>query len=1049
MKHLRLLGPAMLIVAGVFAAHSHSQEANKVSYDREVQKILAEACFKCHGPDPGTRVSDMRLDLADSAYAKLSSGRQAIAPGRPEDSEVLRRIKLASDHDDHMPPAFTNKKLTREQIEKIELWIKQGAVYEQHWSFVAPTRPPVPEAPKGANPIDAFVDQKLRENGLTPNGRADYATLARRIALDLTGLPAAASEVPKDDSGLMKFIDRQLASPHYGERMALGWLDLARYADTHGYHIDSERHMWPWRDWVINAYNQNMPYDQFITEQLAGDLLPNATTAQKVATGFNRNHPITYEGGAIPEEYMVAYSADRVDATSTAMLGLTMRCASCHDHKYEPISQKDYFRFFAYFNNIDEIGLDGQYGNAKPFMRAGTPADEAKLASLKAKAEAGAKALEARLAANVSKAASLKLGDAGLAPPESGLLARYSLRGDSKGSVPRPVIPASAEKVEGLTEPTYSVNGMDRIDLGSVADFEGDQPFSYGAWFKPTEGNGAAMAKMDAGNDFRGWDLFMDGGRPMVHLISKWPSNCIKVIASQTVKLNEWSHVFVTYDGSKKAGGVQIYINGQPVSHTIERDVLTGSIRTEKTATLGGRTGGNGWKGGIDSAMIYQRALNSIEVQKIAFPGAAKPILETPAAKRTEAQKRDLSRMWSAIFDRQYPALLAKMEGTAKEARDFEAAIPTVMVMQELEKPRKTFFLDRGEYDKPTFEVEPGLPSMFMPEGKAEEKPERRQNRLDLARWLTSPENPLVARVAVNRLWQHFFGVGLVKTSENLGVQGEYPTHPELLDWLAQEYIAMKWDTKKMIRLIVTSQAYQRSTRATEKMLKLDPENRLLARGSRLRLPAEIMRDQALAVSGLLVKKIGGPSVRPYQPKGLWEEMAIDPDAGNSNFTAQSYVQDTGEKLYRRGMYTFWKRTVPPPMMQVLDAPEREFCIVRRPPTNTPLQALVTMNETSYVEAARNLAQKLMKSKAKSDADRVNGAFQTVLLRKASPEESQALTSLLNSRLKAFEKTPSQAEKLLKVGESPFDKSLDPVKLAAWTVVCNAILNMDEALVRP
>ena len=780
---------------------SVSEAGPVVDYNRQVRPILSKNCFACHGPDADERQADLRLDDRASALAPAESGKPAIIPGNIAASALVKRV-FATKASLVMPPPKSHKTLTDAEKQILQDWVAQGAPYQTHWSFLAPVRPPAPAVKRAEwtrNPIDRFVLARLESEGLAPAREAGRATLIRRLTLDLTGLPPTLEEIDAflADSradAYDRVVSRLLDSPRYGERMALDWLDAARYADTHGYHIDSGRDMTRWRDWVIDAFNRNLPYDQFTIEQLAGDLLPNPTLDQKLASGFNRNHMITFEGGVIPEEYLNAYVVDRVNTTGTVWLGLTVACSQCHDHKYDPLTQQDFYRFYAFFNNVPENGVDGSKGNASPMIPAPTSSQRAQLASL----------------------------DAALVAAER-----------------------DADFQARLTGPTF-----------------------------------AALDKIDA---------------------------------------------------------------------------------------------------------------------------------------------------------------------LKKERAGVEKAVPTAMVMAEMSHPRDTFILVRGAYDKKGEKVTPGVPS-FLPPLRSGVSADRQA----LARWLVDPAHPLVGRVTVNRVWQAFFGAGIVRTSEDFGTTGEPPSHPDLLDWLAVEFVtpsepgATPWDVKALVRRIVRSATYRQQSSATPALIARDPENRLLARGPRHRLAAEFVRDQALAVSGLLNSEIGGKSVSPYQPPGLWEELMSRADG--ANWTAQKYVQGHGDDLYRRTMYTFWKRTSPPPSLATFDAPDRETCIVRRARTNTPLQALVLLNDPTYVEASRKLAERMMKTTGPAPATRIAFGFRLAAARPPRAEEVAVLRDVYLADLAKYRHDPAAARKLLAVGESSRDDTLDPAEHAAWTTVASVILNLDEVL---
>jgi len=797
---LTLLVPLSLGISQDAPAPKKPPATPKVDFNSQIRPILSNNCFRCHGPDEAERKAKLRLDLRDGAFRKLRSGGYAIVPGKADESELIARI-TAEDPHERMPPPKTNKHVTPAQIELLKLWINQGAPWADHWAFVPPERPELPTVSQDGwarNGIDRFILARLEKEGLRPSAEADKARLIRRLSLDLTGLPPTPAEVDafvndQRADAYERLVDRIMASPHFGERLAVDWLDAARFADTHGYHIDAGRDMTRWREWVIDAFNSNMPFDQFTVEQLAGDLLPNATAQQKIASGFNRNHMINFEGGAIPQEYHNAYIVDRVNTTSTVFLGLTVACAQCHDHKYDPISQKEFYQLYAFFHNVPENGLDGAQGNAAPVVQVPGRQQEMKAAEL-------------------------------------------------------------------------------------------DQ--------------------------------------------------AIKKIEAQT--------------------------------------------KTDKALA---------------------QALQKLRAER---------------------------------------AALAK--GTV-----------SAMVMQEMPTPRDTFVLVRGEYNKKGEKVTAAVPA-FLP-GPAKDQP---NNRLGLARWLVSGRHPLTARVAINRTWQMFFGTGLVKTAEDFGSQGDRPSHPELLDWLAVEFMSPSatpwgdgsktpWDVKAMIRLIVTSATYRQSSVVTPALLAKDPDNRLLARGPRFRLQAEFIRDQALAVSGLLNREIGGASVFPYQPAGLWQELAARGDS--KNWSAQFYTPSKGKDLYRRTMYTFWKRTSPPPTLATFDAPDRETCTVRRSRTNTPLQALVLMNDPTYVEAARKLAERLMIEAGTTD-ERITLVFRLATARSPSEKETTVLRRVFAKQLESYQQDTKAALKLLTIGESARNEKLAVAELAAWTIVASTVLNLDETVTK-
>jgi len=1053
----------LLVCCIAFGGLSASTQTSKgaVDFNRDVLPVLSENCFACHGFDANARKAGLRLDTPEGATTKLPSGNTAIVPGNLDESVLWLRVKTRT-----MPPANSGKKLTDAQIETLRRWVEQGARYEKHWAFVPPRRPEIPTVKNKAwvlNPIDAFILARLEKEGLKPSPAADRVTLIRRLSLDLTGLPPTPAEVDafladQSPHAYEKVVDRLLNSPRFGERMAVMWLDAARYADTHGFHIDSHRDMWKWREWVIGAFNHNLPYDQFIIEQLAGDLLPNPTLEQKVATGFNRNHPINFEGGAIPEEYHTAYIVDRIDTTATAFMGLTFRCAQCHDHKYDPFTMKDYYRFYAFFNNVPEQGLDGQKGNAAPFIKVPTPEQAEQLESLTKKIAEVEEAMKTRAAETAREQAQWEksaLAELNKSPVASvGLLAHYALdetQGEQASDVskkqPSGTVRGRADWKPGKFGGALHFDGNTHVEISDVGNFERTEKFSYGAWVYPTSNEHmAVMSRMDDAANYRGWDLYLGEGKVFVHLIHQWEGNAIRVNTKQPIEANKWTHVFVTYDGSSQAKGVKVYVNGKAAELDVTHDKLTGTIQTSVALRLGRRTPGAPFKGMIDDVRIYHRELSAAEVQQLAGLETIRQILLTAPEKRTDEQRHVLSQYYLENYDEPYQRLTVELADWKKKRDELDASIPTTMVMQEMEKPRETFMLIRGEYDKKGEKVTAGTPEALPPLPK-----DAPPNRLGLAKWLVDPSHPLTARVAVNNFWQMIFGTGLVKTAENFGLQGERPSHPELLDWLAVEFMGQRpadskrpWDVKALLKLIVTSNTYKQSSRVTKELLEKDPENRLLARAPRFRLPAEFIRDQALFVSGLLVEKMGGPSVKPYHPAGLWEEMAF-----GGGFTAQKYEQDHGEALYRRSLYIFWKRTVPPPTMQIFDAPEREFCVVRRGTTNTPLQALVLMNETAFVEAARKFAERILtESPSASPYDRLKYAYRLALSRLPKQAEMDVLMTVLNQQRAAFHKDPAAAMKLLSVGESKRNEKLDAGELAAWTTVASVVLNLDETMTK-
>jgi hypothetical protein len=1008
----------------------------KLDFNRDIRPILSDRCFTCHGPDEKARKAGLRLDTKDGAFARKG----VIVAG---DAEASRLVKRVTADKMRMPPE--GPPLSSAQTDLLKQWIASGAKWDVHWSYVPLT---IRQAPPSET-IDSFVMARLNKEGLEPSPEAGRATLLRRLSYDLTGLPPTPEELSiflkdKSPNAYEKQVDRLLASPRFGERQAMQWLDLARYADTHGYHIDSHRDMWRWREWVIDSFNQNQPFDKFIIEQLAGDLLPNPTTKQILATGFQRNHMINFEGGAIPEEYQNEYVVDRVETAATVFMGMTMGCARCHDHKYDPISQKDFYRFAAFFNTIPEKGLDGTRGNAEPMLPLPTPTQAERDQYVKERLPAVEKSLDA---AAVKDAYSAWQKTAQFKPdPRAGLLAHYEMDGsltDSSGHYRHGV----SLKDEFNYVPSIAGNraaelsGRSEVELAKLPFPDKNGPVKTLAfWFQTrarTFKNGL-LFRSDA--DRRGWSIELDDpfavprmqqkARIVIRKVEQWPDRVwearLKTPVLVRSKGDLWMHLAFTAD--------KLYLNGEPAELEVTKNTLTRPfVEIDGPVTLGGRVEADRLRGRVDDLRFYDRELTPAEIKVLREDVALGEHLRTRnRSKEQETALRDWYLANAAPAD--HRKLHSELLALKAEREDLDWSIETVMVMKESDKPRDTYLLTRGDYRNHAEKVTAGVPSSMppLPTGAP-------ANRLTLAQWLTSPEHPLTARVAVNRYWQMYFGQGLVKTSEDFGSQGEAPTHPELLDWLAAEYIKSGWNTKALHKKIVMSATYRQTSQSTPAARERDPENRLLARGPRFRLPAEMVRDTMLAASGLLNTKIGGPSVLPYQPPGLWEELAF-----GAEFTAQTYQQSHGEDLYRRSMYTFWKRTMPPSTLSTFDAPDREKCVARRAVTNTPLQALALMNDITYVEAARALAQRVMKQA--DPVKRVEQAFILALARPPAATETKVIADLAKQKLTDYRKSPEEARKLVTVGESkPVG---DPAELAAWTMAMSVILNLDEAITK-
>jgi hypothetical protein len=1005
----------VVLAALLLAAAPQQAPPRPVDFEREIRPILSDACYVCHGPDSGKREANLRLDTREGAFAEID-GVKMIVPGKPEKSELFRRIST-KDADDRMPPAKAKRTLSPAQIDLVRRWIEQGAPWGTHWAFAPAKSPPLPETRNRAwrrNAIDDFVLARLEQEKLEPSPEADRATLLRRVSLDLTGLPPAPEELDAflADGDYERAVDRLLASPRYGERMAIRWLDAARYADTSGYQNDGPRDMWRWRDWVIQAFNANMPFDRFTVEQLAGDLLPGATLDQKIATGFNRNHRGNSEGGIIPEEYQVEYVVDRVDTTSTVWLGLTVGCARCHDHKYDPIRQEEFYRLFAYFNTIPEHGRAIKVGNSPPFIQAPTPEHEGERRKLDAELAVAAKRVE-DLQSELQRAQ--KSWEQGLGPEgfrwtvTDGLLAKFDLDADAAGlkAVGSPMV-----FVPGPVGAAAKLDGKRHFEAPAAGKFGYFDKFTLAAWVYG--GQGTLLSRMDEVGREDGYHVHLEKGRIQVGLVKRWLDDAIRIETIRPLEPERWHHVAVTYDGSRSAAGLVVYVDGKPEPHKVHLDFLNQSFANDKPFRIG--AGRELLEGMVDDVRLYSRRLSPEEIGCIAATDRDSP--------------HHAATLRLGFLEKEAPAPIREAHQNlvrlTRRKEAFEESVPTVMVMEEMKNPRETRILVRGEYNRPGKPVTAGVPAALHPLGA-----DAPRNRLALAQWLVDPANPLTARVVVNRWWQMYFGSGIVRTVEDFGVQGERPSHPELLDWLATELVRTGWDVKRLQKTIVSSATYRQSSRLTSALRDRDPDNRLLARGPRFRLPAEAVRDQALAASGLLVEKIGGPSVKPYQPDGLWKEIASD----------TQYDQAKGPGLYRRSLYTYWKRTVVPPTMSTFDAPGREACTVRETRTNTPLQALALMNDVTYVEAARVLAQRMV-------TQGIADGFRRVLSRRPTAAEEAILRRTQAANLEDFRRNPDAARKLISAGDSKPDPAIDPVELAAMTTVASLILNLDEAVTK-
>jgi hypothetical protein len=1091
------LGLAFFLAILTRAAETTQPDAlpQTIEFNRDIRPILSDKCFKCHGP--GIQQANLRFDLEEPAKQQLNGGRIAIVPGDPANSLLIQRV-IAANPIVRMPKsqggAAPGEPLNEREIMLLRRWIEQGAPWQKHWAFIPPIRPALPKVNDAnwvRNPIDAFVLHRLENQGLKPSPEADRATLLRRVTLDLTGLPPTPAELDAfladtSTNAYEKVVDRLLQSQAYGERMTFPWLEAARYADSNGYNADGQRFMWRWRDWVINAFNSNLPYDRFIVEQLAGDMLPNATLDQKIASGFNRNHHTNAEGGVIAEEYLVENVVDRVDATSTVFLGLSLGCARCHNHKYDPFTQKEFYQLYAYFDNVPtEFGRSRKDGNSPPVVTAPTPHQQAQLQELDNQV-AAAKDNWTKLQPELMRAQrawerSLD-GPAPLAwGPVHGLVAYYPLDGDlspkisvlqpkpgsSQASGPQGNGAAKSEEkpnppgfAPGRVGQAASFDGKSFITAGDIVGFASylpdyttnlettvayDDPYTIAAWIYPTAATGAIVTRADALSDGAinpdpfGQSFNLRDGKLRYNY---WDSTDegIRVESEKTVSLNQWHHVALTYDGSRWARGFKLYVDGEEWKwgKVVQDDINVPAPRGNRREPLRigtDRGSRNRFQGRMEEVRIYNRPLEPAEIGMLADLTPIREIAVLPEEQRSPGQ---IEKIRDYFLENAAPSNIRDTKTQFLDIRDrrdvFYRNLPTVMVMQESPILKETHLLIRGAYDKPGEVVTRALPAQLAPSPTAYPP-----NRLGLAQWLIDPSNPLTARVAVNRFWQMYFGQGIVKSSEDFGSQGDPPSHPDLLDWLATEFIRTGWNVKVLQKTIVMSATYRQASRITQDLLANDPENRLLARGPNVRLTADIIRDQALAVAGLLTNKIGGPSVKPYQPEGLWTETSQ---------VGKGYVQDHGDKLYRRSLYIFWRRTVPPPSMANFDASARDSHVVKPAVTNTPLQALDLMNDVVYVEAARVFAERVMKQGGTTPQQRIAYAFRRATARTPNHGESTILLDAFSHDLESFQAKPDSAQKYVSHGEHPRDEHLDVNELAAYTSVMSLILNLNGTIMK-
>ena len=1037
-------------------------------FNFHIKPILSDRCFKCHGPDEKVREANLRLDTRAGAFAVLDSSSMtyAIVPGNPKKSLLVQRIH-SEDAELMMPPPNSNLALTDYEKKLLTRWIEQGADWKDHWAYIPPKQAELPQVKQPSwpqNPIDNFTLARMEQEGLKPSPRASKEKLIRRLSFDLRGLPPSLAEIDafvNDDSpeAYETVVDQFLTDPSFGERIAMEWLDIARYADSHGYQDDLERSMWPWRDWVIRAFNENMPYDQFVQWQLAGDLYKNPTYEQRLATAFNRNHKITQEAGVIDEEYRVTYVLDRTNTFATAFLGLTVECAQCHDHKYDPISQEEYYGLFSFFNNVPEKGrVDYGIEVAAPYLP--LPAEQVK--EQRAYIEKLYEQHDDQVQSYAQEKKAWQPTNNGvtgaLTTLPAGLQAWYPLDYVEDDKTLEVVSGGMAPVLNDmLTVPGRFSGGAEMVGTGYTLlepsrQFDFGKPFSMSFWIQSLDGGirGPVLMAKNAQEKVT-FSVQVNNNKNLdVVLLNPSNQSRTQLMTKATIPENQWTHICITYNGQRKASNWKIYFAGEELEEIyVRRDDLRGKPGLNQTLYLGaqkrleeeqvdftlakGQTKGM-LAGQLDELMLFNRVLDSSGVRQLFAYDPMQALLQK--GNWSEAERQRLLYQELLHGDPVFQSLTERLrEYKIRQVRTDDIVVKPTMVMEDMDTVRPTYILDRGQYDAKGRQVSAATPAAVLAFDQQWAK-----NRKGLAEWLFSPDHPLTARVAVNRYWQMIFGRGIVNTPEDFGSQGELPSHPELLDWLAVEFQKDNWNIKQLMKLMVMSATYQQSASVTPNLVQVDPDNVLLARGPQVRLSAEQIRDHALAVSGLLSKKQGGPSVKPYQPQGLWLQVA------SGNQTLRKYIQDHEDDLYRRSLYTFWKRTIPPPSMTVFDAPSREQCSIKRRTTSTPMQALVLLNDPQFTEASRILAQRMLEEGGEKASDRITYAFRWATSRPPKERELKVLVDLLSAEQEAYSADQKAAGKLLAIGESSLEASSDLGELGAYTIVANAILNLTETI---
>ena len=1019
---------------------SLSQAAKKqpVDFVRDIKPILSDRCYNCHGPDANNRQAALRLDLKEDALAAIGfEGSRIIYPGRAHRSELIKRIQ-SSDPDLQMPPTDSKLTLSAEEIDLLTRWIQQGAKWENHWSFEPLQLPVVPKTKNktwSTNEIDQFILHKIEQQDLKPASPAQSHTLLRRLAFDVTGLPPANELVERferDSSpeSYAEIVDQLLSNKHYGERMASTWLDVARYSDTFGYQVDRDRYVWPYRDWVINAFNSNMPYDQFATEQIAGDLLEKATDSQKIATTFNRLHSQKVEGGSVPEEFRTEYVADRTHTFGTAFLGLTLECCRCHDHKYDPLTQKEYYQFFAYFNNIDEAGLYSYFTTSTPTPTLRILSDDQKKQIAAAEMHIVSEQTKLNQLANQDNEGfatwlnQRPSADSGLEAVEIlGLEQELTFEDFQSGA---------NQSVEGKIGKAIKLTGDDAVGL-TVGNYSRNTPFTVSLWLNTPDIKERAVVfhRSRAWTDSasRGYQMLIEEGHVSVSLIHFWPGNAIRVQTKEILPPNQWHHISMVYDGSSTASGLKIFLNGKPAASEIVRDNLYKNITGSggDNIAIGQRFRDKGFNQGlVDEFKVFNRQLTEAELAHVADGKSLSKLLAIPTTDLNETQRQQLKQYYLSQFDEGFGNQMAALKAARDQRSKLVDGAQEIMVMADMPNRRETFMLSRGAYDQPTEPVTARTPATLPPSESDN------ANRLTLAQWVTSPENPLTARVFVNRIWQMMMGTGLVRTPEDFGSQGAIPTHPELLDWLSVTFMNNQWNTKDLIKTIALSSTYRQSSAASDDKLTRDPENLYYSRANRFQLPAEMLRDNALLTSGLLVDKQGGPSVKPYEVAESFKPVA----------------RGKGEQLYRRSLYTYWRRTAPAPVMMTLDAAKREVCSVARERTSNPLHAIVLLNDPQYIEAARKMGENLVKEFGDDHQAAFAHAFRALTSRHANQAELDVISHSFKQQLTYFQAHPEETQQFLNTGDAQRDTELPAGQVAAMGMVINLLLNYDECVVR-